>query len=105
MRALPRSRPMRSSARSLSREMGLPSVTARCASSSSRAWARSLAGSSVATGDAWLRAHIGGYANWAMSHDSLLIITWDEDDGSTDNQIPTIFSGQLVSPGRYSQLP
>ena len=58
---------------------------------------------SVATGDAWLRAHIGAYANWAMSHDSLLIITWDEDDGSTDNQIPTIFSGQLVSPGQYSQ--
>jgi hypothetical protein len=58
---------------------------------------------SVATGDAWLRAHIGGYANWAMSHDSLLIITWDEDDGSTGNQIPTIFAGQLVSPGQYSQ--
>jgi acid phosphatase len=38
-----------------------------------------------------------------MSHDSLLIITWDEDDGSTDNQIPTIFAGQLVGPGQYSQ--
>ncbi len=55
----------------------------------------------VATGDAWLRAHLNGYAGWAMTHDSLLIITWDEDDGSAANQIPTIFVGQRVKPGRY----
>jgi hypothetical protein len=58
---------------------------------------------SVATGDAWLRAHLGGYARWAMTHDSLLIITWDEDDGSQSNQIPTIFAGQQVRPGRYGE--
>jgi acid phosphatase len=58
---------------------------------------------SVPTGDAWLRAHIGGYADWAMSHHSLLILTWDEDDGSQANQIPTIFAGQLVRPGRYAE--
>jgi acid phosphatase len=56
----------------------------------------------VATGDAWLRAHLSGYADWAMTHDSLLIVTWDEDDGSAANQIPTIFAGQRVRPGRYS---
>jgi acid phosphatase len=38
-----------------------------------------------------------------MSHDSLLILTWDEDDGSQSNQIPTILSGQLVRPGRYAE--
>ncbi len=59
---------------------------------------------SVATGDTWLRAHIGPYATWAMTHDSLLIITWDEDDGSQANQIPTIFAGQPVKPGRYGEL-
>jgi acid phosphatase len=58
---------------------------------------------SVAAGDAWLRTHIGGYARWAMSHDSLLILTWDEDDGSRSNHIATIFAGQLVVPGTYRQ--
>jgi acid phosphatase len=57
----------------------------------------------VATGDAWLRDHVGGYADWAMSHDSLLILTWDEDDGSQANQITTIFAGQRVRPGRYAE--
>jgi hypothetical protein len=57
----------------------------------------------VAVGDAWLRAHISGYADWAMSHDSLLILTWDEDDGSQANHITTIFAGQQVRPGRYAE--
>jgi hypothetical protein len=57
----------------------------------------------VATGDAWLRAHMAGYARWAMTHDSLLILTWDEDDGSQGNQIPTIFAGQMIRPGRYQE--
>src|SRR5216683_3318755 len=30
----------------------------------------------VATGDAWLRTHIDRYAQWAMTHDSLLIVTF-----------------------------
>jgi len=58
----------------------------------------------VATGDAWLKTHIGPYATWAMTHDSLLIVTWDENDGSAGNQIPTIFAGQQVKPGRYGGL-
>jgi acid phosphatase len=43
------------------------------------------------------------YADWAMSHDSLLILTWDEDDGSQANQIATIFAGQQVRPGSYAE--
>jgi hypothetical protein len=58
---------------------------------------------SVATGDAWLKANIGGYATWAMTHHSLLIVTWDENDGSPGNRIPTIFAGQMVRSGRYGQ--
>jgi acid phosphatase len=58
---------------------------------------------SIATGDAWLRARIGGYAAWAMRHHSMLIVTWDEDDGSQGNHIVTIFAGQQVRPGRYAQ--
>ena len=59
---------------------------------------------SVATGDTWLRAHIGGYADWAMTHDSLLILTWDEDDSGQGNHIATIFVGQKVRPGSYAEL-
>ncbi len=58
---------------------------------------------SVAAGDAWLRAHIAGYASWAMSHHSLLVLTWDEDDDSQGNHITTIFVGQMVRPGRYAE--
>jgi hypothetical protein len=54
---------------------------------------------SVAAGDSWLKRNLGGYVTWARRHDSLLILTWDEDDGSTANQIPTIFVGQHVRPG------
>jgi hypothetical protein len=58
---------------------------------------------SVATGDSWLEAHLDGYARWAKTHNSLLIVTWDEDDRSANNQIPTIFYGQPVKTGRYSE--
>jgi acid phosphatase len=57
----------------------------------------------VATGDAWLRAHLAGYASWAAAHASLLIVTWDENDDRPGNQIPTIFAGPMVRSGRYSQ--
>ena len=55
----------------------------------------------VGTGNAWLRAHLSGYARWAMTHDGLLIVTWDEDDSGHSNHIATIFVGQQVQPGRY----
>ncbi|MBO0832681.1 MAG: acid phosphatase, partial [Actinobacteria bacterium] len=58
---------------------------------------------SVATGDGWLRAHLGGYATWAMTHDSLLIVTWDENEFLPGNHVATIFVGQHVPPGQYSQ--
>ena len=58
---------------------------------------------STATGDAWVQAHIGPYANWAMTHHSLLIVDFDENDYSPGNQIPTIFYGGTVRPGRYGE--
>ncbi len=58
---------------------------------------------SIAQGDAWLKKTLDGYARWALKHNSLLIVTWDEDDGSTDNRIATIFVGQMVKPGQYKQ--
>lgn len=58
---------------------------------------------SVAQGDAWLRANIEAYAEWARAHNSLLIVTWDEDDGAGDNRIATIFVGAMVKSGSSAQ--
>jgi len=57
----------------------------------------------VAQGDTWLKNNLTAYATWAMTHNSLLIVTWDEDDGSQNNQIPTIFVGPMVKQGQYSE--
>src|SRR6185295_571858 len=35
---------------------------------------------SVAQGDAWLNNHLSAYATWAKANNSLLVVTWDEDD-------------------------
>lgn len=56
---------------------------------------------SVARGDAWLQTHLDRYVQWAQTHNSLLILTWDEDDRSENNHIATIFVGPMVQPGRY----
>ncbi|MBU1775561.1 MAG: alkaline phosphatase family protein, partial [Gammaproteobacteria bacterium] len=58
---------------------------------------------SIAQGDAWLKKNLESYAQWAMTHNSLLIVTFDEDDGSEKNRIATIFVGQRVKPGQYVQ--
>jgi phosphatidylinositol-3-phosphatase len=75
---------------------------------------------SIPAGDAWLRRNIDSYYQWAKMHNSLLIITFDENDdksgykGLTDpaispnhdqrrrdlqNRIATIFAGAHVKAG------
>jgi phosphatidylinositol-3-phosphatase len=59
---------------------------------------------SLATADRWLHDRLGRYATWARTHDSLLIVTFDEDDHDTsDNRILTVVTGQHVRPGRYAE--
>jgi len=74
--------------------------------------------------DAWLKDNLGGYVDWAQSHNSLLIITFDEghvrDKGLFNrivsfiededeaasleiNHIFTAFVGEMVKPGSYDQ--
>ncbi len=43
------------------------------------------------------------YVQWALTHNSLLIVTWDEDDGSDANHIPTLFVGAHVQAGEYAE--
>jgi acid phosphatase len=68
--------------------------------------------------DDWLRLHIEPYRRWAMTHNSLLIVTWNEDEDAYTpvkdirgtivakryvNLIPTIMAGQGVVLGSYSE--
>ena len=68
-----------------------------------------------AAGEAWLVANIKPYADWARDHDSLLIVTFDE-DGTTNSShgaayrtgidpILTLFYGPpgKVIPGQYDE--
>lgn len=60
------------------------------------------------SGDHWIKAHLGSYASWATKHNSLLIITWDEDGSDfgasgDNNQIPTIFYGAHIHAGTYKE--
>ncbi|MFJ3791334.1 alkaline phosphatase family protein [Kitasatospora sp. NPDC090091] len=54
---------------------------------------------SVGTGDSWIKNKLDAYAAWAKTHNSLLVITYDEDDKHSGNQIPTVLYGQPVKAG------
>ncbi len=56
----------------------------------------------IQQGDTWLKNNLDAYAQWAKTHNSLLILTFDEDNGST-GRIATIFVGAHVIPGQYSE--
>lgn len=53
--------------------------------------------------DEWLKTNIGPYVEWAFAHNSLLILTWDEDDFMGTNQIATIFVGPMIKTGTSKQ--
>jgi hypothetical protein len=59
----------------------------------------------ITTADTWLQNNLGGYAQWAKTNNSLLIVTWDENDSNpaVPNQIPTIFYGANVQTGSYPE--
>ena len=62
----------------------------------------------IGTSDSWLQNNVSAYANWAKTHNSLLIVTWDEGffdasltppDYSPGNHIATVFYGANVGTG------
>jgi hypothetical protein len=53
----------------------------------------------IAQGDSWLQLHIDAYAHWAVANNSLLIITFDEDDFGSANRVPTILLGAHIATG------
>lgn len=60
---------------------------------------------SIAQGDDWLRQNIDGYAEWARTHNSLLIVSFDESESNRDrdNHIATLAVGQRVPVGPITQ--
>lgn len=58
---------------------------------------------SITRADSWLREHLDPYVQWAKDHNSLLVVTWDEDDTHQKNHIVTLFAGAGVRAGRYKQ--
>jgi hypothetical protein len=59
---------------------------------------------SVRDGDQWLQTYMDGYVQWARRHNSLLIVTWDEDADkgqAKDQWIATVLAGANLKAGRY----
>lgn len=72
----------------------------------------------VKAGDTWLKDKLGKYYEWAKTHNSLLIVTWDENsdwshfngltnpaskDRDIRNRIPTIIAGAHIRHGNYPE--
>jgi acid phosphatase len=57
----------------------------------------------VGTGDAWAKAHLDPYLRWAGTHNSRLIVTFDENDGGSGNQILTLVAGAGVTPAVHTE--
>jgi hypothetical protein len=53
----------------------------------------------ILQGDAWLQSNLGAYAAWAKDNNSLLVVTFDEDNYNLRNRIPTVFYGAHVVAG------
>ena len=54
----------------------------------------------VTAGDAWLQANLDGYARWAATHNSLLVVTFDEcagADSASSTPIATVFAGARLA--------
>ena len=60
--------------------------------------------------DAWMQANLDAYAQWAKANNSLLVLTWDENDDESGkpidptNRVVTVLYGANVVPGTYEQL-
>ena len=54
--------------------------------------------------DQWLQQNMSAYNVWAKEHNSIMIVTWDENDFvAASNQVATIITGAEVIPGQYNQ--
>ena len=57
----------------------------------------------ISTADTWAKNNLDAYVQWAKTHNSLFILTFDENNGGGTNQIVTVFVGQMVKAGQYGE--
>jgi acid phosphatase len=53
--------------------------------------------------DNWIETRLDAYKQWAVNNNSLLIVTYDEDDFTSTNKIATVFYGAYVAQATYAQ--
>jgi len=55
----------------------------------------------IANGDFWFKEHLDSFITWCAKpeNNTLFIYTFDEDDGGSANNIPTVFYGPMVQHG------
>ena len=58
---------------------------------------------SIAESDAWVKSTFGSYIDWARTHNSLFVLTYDEDDFTPTNRVPTIMVGPMAKAGQYNE--
>lgn len=56
----------------------------------------------ITTGDSWVKTNLKAYIDWAKQNNSLLILTFDEDNFTPTNHIMCLFIGQMVQNGSYA---
>ncbi|MFE7213967.1 alkaline phosphatase family protein [Streptomyces sp. NPDC057611] len=64
---------------------------------------QSMHDGTIAQGDAFVKNTFDSYIQWAKTHNSLFVLTWDEDDFTPANHIPTIMVGPMARAGEYDQ--
>ncbi|MFB6782345.1 alkaline phosphatase family protein [Streptomyces sp. NPDC056352] len=64
---------------------------------------QSMHDGSIAQGDAFVKNTFDSYIQWAKTHNSLFVLTWDEDDFTPANHIPTIMVGPMAKAGERSE--
>lgn len=53
----------------------------------------------ISAGDSWLKNKLGSLANWCLTHNSVFVVYWDEDNKYYGNRIPVVAVGQHVKAG------
>ena len=56
----------------------------------------------IAAGDDWIGKHLASLLRWADTHDTLVVLTWDE-GFDADNTVATVLYGPMIKPGRYGE--
>lgn len=54
--------------------------------------------------DNWIKTNLDTYKQWCINNNSLLIVTYDEDNFTNTNLIATVFYGAKVKKGSYTNV-